>query len=188
MSRSKRPSHQARAVAITAALLCSAKAFAWDQPASNATTAAPERALLRLALNEKHKPAPRSRQESRKQPVKPEPKKQETPPPPPSEPPPPPYDAQLMRLGEVLGGLSFLRDLCGDGDGDDWRGKMAQLRDATAPSGARRQKLTAAFNHGFRGYELTYRSCTPNARQIISRYLEEAEKLSRDVVSRYGNP
>ena len=106
----------------------------------------------------------------------------------PSEPPPPPYDAQIQRLAEVLGGLSFLRDLCGEGDGDDWRGKMAQLRDADAPAGARRQRLTAAFNRGFRGYELTYRVCTPNARLVIARYLDEAESLSHEVASRYGNP
>jgi len=106
----------------------------------------------------------------------------------PQEPPPPPYDAQMQRLAEVLGGLSFLRDLCGDGDGDDWRGEMAQLRDADAPSGTRRQRLTASFNRGFRSYELTYRVCTPNARLIIARYLDEAEMLSRDVASRYGNP
>ncbi len=106
----------------------------------------------------------------------------------PAEPPPPPYDAQIQRLAEVLGGLSFLRDLCGEGDGDDWRGKMAQLRDADAPAGARRQRLTAAFNRGFRGYELTYRVCTPNARLVIARYLDEAESLSHEVASRYANP
>jgi uncharacterized protein (TIGR02301 family) len=105
-----------------------------------------------------------------------------------TEPPPAPYDPQLVRLSEVLGGLSFLRDLCGDGDGEDFRSKMSQLRDSAAPAGLRRQKLTAAFNRGFRGYELTYRSCTPNARLVIARYLEEAERLSQDVVTRYGNP
>ncbi len=106
----------------------------------------------------------------------------------PSEPPPAPYDTQIQRLAEVLGGLSFLRDLCGEGDGDDWRGKIAQLRDADAAAGPRRQRLTAAFNRGFRGYELTYRACTPNARMVIARYLDEAESLSHEVASRYGNP
>ena len=106
----------------------------------------------------------------------------------PSEPPPPPYEAQIQRLAEVMGGLSFLRDLCGEGDGDDWRGKMAQLRDADAAAGPRRQRLTAAFNRGFRGYELTYRVCTPNARLVIARYLDEAESLSHEVATRYGNP
>ncbi len=133
-----------------------------------------------------HKSASRKDVRNKKSAPKPESKKQE--PVTPAEPPPAPYDAQLTRLAEVLGGLSFLRDLCGDGDGDDWRAKMAQLRDAATPSGLRRQNLTAAFNRGFHGYEITYRSCTPNARVLISRYLAEAEKLSQEVVTRYGNP
>ena len=102
--------------------------------------------------------------------------------------PPAPYDGQMQRLSEILGVLSYLRDLCGDGDGDYWRGKAAQLREADAPHGARRTKLTAAFNRGFRGYELTYHACTPNARQVIARYLAEAESVSREVAARYGNP
>lgn len=101
---------------------------------------------------------------------------------------PAPYDGQMQRLAEILGVLSYLRDLCGDGDGDYWRGKAAQLREADTPRGARRVKLTAAFNRGFRGYELTYRACTPNARQVIARYLAEAESVSREVAARYGNP
>jgi len=104
------------------------------------------------------------------------------------EAPPPPYEPQMTRLTEILGALSFLRDLCGDGDGEEWRGKMSTLLNAEAPSGARRQKLTAAFNRGFRGYELTYRACTPNARLVISRYLDEASRLSREIAYRYGNP
>ncbi|MGJ0503494.1 MAG: TIGR02301 family protein [Methylocystis sp.] len=102
--------------------------------------------------------------------------------------PPPPYEPQITRLSEVLGALAFLRDLCGAGDGEEWRGKMAALLDADAPSGSRRQKLMASFNRGFRGYELTYRACTPNAKTVISRYLTEASRLSRDITYRYGNP
>jgi uncharacterized protein (TIGR02301 family) len=104
------------------------------------------------------------------------------------ETPPAPYDTQMLRLAELLGGLSYLRDLCGAGDGADWRNKMARLRDADAPSGSRRQKLTAAFNRSFSSYELTYRSCTPNARIVIARYLEEAEQVSSGVATRYGTP
>jgi uncharacterized protein (TIGR02301 family) len=102
--------------------------------------------------------------------------------------PPPPYEPQITRLSEVLGALSFLRDLCGAGDGDEWRVKMAALLDADAPSGSRRQKLMASFNRGFRGFELTYRACTPNAKTAISRYLAEASQLTRDITYRYGNP
>ena len=104
------------------------------------------------------------------------------------ETPPAPYDAQMQRLAEIMGGLSYLRDLCGDGDGDDWRAKMTKLRDADTPSGSRRAKLTAAFNRGYSGYELTYRSCTPNAKLVISRYLAEAQQVASNVATRYGTP
>ncbi len=102
--------------------------------------------------------------------------------------PPPPYEPQITRLSEVLGALSFLRDLCGAGDGDEWRVKMSALLDADAPSGSRRLRLMASFNRGFHGYELTYRACTPNAKAVISRYLAEASRLTRDITYRYGNP
>ena len=104
------------------------------------------------------------------------------------ETPPAPYDAQVQRLAEILGGLSYLRDLCGDGDGADWRAKLAKLRDADTPSGSRRAKLTAAFNRGFSGYELTYHSCTPNAKLVIARYIEEAQQVASSVATRYGTP
>jgi uncharacterized protein (TIGR02301 family) len=104
------------------------------------------------------------------------------------EAPPPPYEAQLMRLTEALGALAFLRDLCGDGDGEDWRGKMSALLDAEAPAGPRREKLIASFNRGFRGFETSYRACTPNAKAAIARYLDEASRLTRDIAYRYGSP
>lgn len=103
------------------------------------------------------------------------------------EPPPPPYEPQLLRLSEILGALAYLRDLCGAKDGEDWRAAMFSLLDAEAKAGQRRQKLTGAFNRGFHGYELTYHACTPNAELAISRYLEESQRLARDISYRFGN-
>ncbi len=100
--------------------------------------------------------------------------------------PPAPYEPQALRLSEMIGALAYLRDLCGAGDGDDWRNKMTALLAAEAPTGARHDKYVAAFNHGFRGYELTYRTCTPNARAAITRYLDEAGRLTEDITYRYG--
>lgn len=97
-----------------------------------------------------------------------------------------PYETQTLRLSEILGALSFLRDLCAAGDGDDWRNKMTALLDAEAPSGPRRDRYVSAFNRGFRGYELTYRTCTPNARAAIARYLDEATRITGDIAYRYG--
>ncbi|MEK4032958.1 TIGR02301 family protein [Methylocystis sp. IM3] len=104
------------------------------------------------------------------------------------EAPPPPYEGQLVRLSEVLGALAFLRDLCQEQDGAEWRDKMSALIEAEAPSGPRRDKYVAAFNRGFHGYELTYRACTQNARDATARYLDEAAKISREVSYRFGVP
>lgn len=104
-----------------------------------------------------------------------------------AEGPPPPYEPQLLRLSEILGALAYLRDLCNAQDGDDWRAKMASLLDAEAKNGPRRQKLVGAFNRGFRGYETTYRACTPNAQSAISRYAKEGARLAHEITYRYGS-
>jgi uncharacterized protein (TIGR02301 family) len=102
--------------------------------------------------------------------------------------PPPPYQGQLVRLSELLGALTFLRDLCPEKDGAEWRDRMSALLEAEAPSGPRRDAYVAAFNRGFHGYELTYRACTENARGASARFLDEAAKISRDVSYRFGSP
>ena len=98
----------------------------------------------------------------------------------------PPYEPQLLRLAQIIGALVYLRDLCGDNDGDKWRAKMADLLAGETNSEAERQRLAGAYNQGFHGYALTYRSCTPNAKLVIARYLDEGERLAHDVESSYG--
>ena len=107
-------------------------------------------------------------------------------PPIPSEPLPPIYEGQLLRLSEILGALSFLRDLCGASDGAMWRNEMSALLAAEHPGPERRLRLVARFNHGFETFNAVYRSCTPSARLAISRYLEEGQTLSADVRSRFS--
>ena len=51
----------------------------------------------------------------------------------------------------------------------------------------RRDKLVAGFNRGYRGFQQTYRTCTPAADLVIRRYLEEGAKISRDITARYAN-
>jgi uncharacterized protein (TIGR02301 family) len=97
-----------------------------------------------------------------------------------------PYEPQLLRLSEILGALSFLRDLCGAGDGDKWRTQMAALIATEGTSEERKARLAGSFNRGFRGFEQTYRTCTPNAELVIGRYIREGEKIAQDVASRYG--
>ena len=104
----------------------------------------------------------------------------------PSEP-PAPYDAELQRLAEILGGLQYLRTICNFKDGDRWRDEMQQLLDAEAPAGERHRKIVANFNRGYRGYQQTYRTCTPAADLAIRRYLQEGARIARDITARYAN-
>jgi uncharacterized protein (TIGR02301 family) len=102
------------------------------------------------------------------------------------EPPPPPYEPQLLRLSELLGALAFLRPLCGGKDEDEWRGRMTRLIEAEASTQPRKDRLAGSYNRGYREYAQTYRTCTPAAQLIITRYLEEGGKLARELSSRYG--
>lgn len=113
-------------------------------------------------------------------------KEKEKAPAPAPEPPPPPYEPQLLRLSEIMGALTYLRDLCGDRDADSYRAKMTALLAVEATSDARKERLAGAFNHGFQGYALTYRTCTPAARVVIARFLDEASRVSKDLANRYG--
>ena len=96
------------------------------------------------------------------------------------------YENQLLRLSEIMGALAYLRDLCGDGDGAEYRARMAALLDAEGTTPERREKLAGAYNRGYRGYETTYGQCTPNARVAITRFVAEGARLARDISDRYG--
>jgi uncharacterized protein (TIGR02301 family) len=98
-----------------------------------------------------------------------------------------PFDNDLARLAEILGALHYLRPVCGAHDGQRWRNEMQALLDAEAPHGERRRKFVASFNRGYRGFQQTYRKCTPAASIAIRRYLEEGARISRDIGARYAN-
>ena len=98
-----------------------------------------------------------------------------------------PYESEMQRLSEILGALHYLRDVCGAKEGQAWRNEMQALVDAEAPSGERREQLIASFNRGYRGFQQTYRTCTPAADFAIRRYLEEGSKIARDITARYAN-
>lgn len=91
-----------------------------------------------------------------------------------------------MRLAEVLGSLHYLRNLCGE-TGDQWRLQMEKLIESERPDPARRARLVASFNHGYRSFDGVYVSCTASATEAIARYMKEGEELTREIVVRYGN-
>jgi len=98
-----------------------------------------------------------------------------------------PFDGNLQRLAEILGALHYLRNICGANEGLKWRNEMQSLVDAETPGGDRRARMIASFNRGYRGYQQTYRNCTPAADVVIRRYLEEGSKIAREMTARYAN-
>jgi uncharacterized protein (TIGR02301 family) len=98
-----------------------------------------------------------------------------------------PFDGDLQRLAEILGSLQYLRTVCAANEGQKWRSEMQALIDAEAPGGERRRKIIASFNRGYRGYQQTYRTCTPAADIAIRRYLDEGAKIAREITARYAN-
>ena len=98
-----------------------------------------------------------------------------------------PYDHDLLRLSEILGALHFLRGICGSNEGQKWRNEARALIDAEAPAGDRHDQMVASFNRGYRGFQQSYRSCTPAAGVVIRRYLDEGAKIARDITARYAN-
>jgi uncharacterized protein (TIGR02301 family) len=101
---------------------------------------------------------------------------------------PVPFEDDLARLAEILGGLHYLRAVCGADEKQTWRTEMQALVDAEAPPGSpRRAKMITSFNRGFRGFQQAYRTCTPAAEVAIRRHLAEGVKISREVTARYSN-
>ncbi|ARO29471.1 MULTISPECIES: TIGR02301 family protein [Rhizobium] len=101
---------------------------------------------------------------------------------------PVPYDDKLARLAEVLGSVHYLRTLCKAAGGDEWREGMKQLLDSeTGNEPQRKERLTAAFNRGYRAFASVYTDCTPAAIVAEERYRNEGATLATEITSRFGN-
>jgi uncharacterized protein (TIGR02301 family) len=102
------------------------------------------------------------------------------------EPPPPPYEPQLLKLAEIMGSLAYLRTLCAGKEAQDWRERMTALVEAEGRTPLRRERLTSAYNRGFRAYSVTHRACTDVSQEASTRLAAEGERLARVLAGRYG--
>lgn len=101
---------------------------------------------------------------------------------------PPPYDQRLIRLAEVLGSVHYLRNLCVKEPEDVWRRSMQELIDKeTVNEAKRRERMTAAFNRGYRTFASVYTTCTQPAIVAEQRYRAEGATLASEIVARFGN-
>jgi uncharacterized protein (TIGR02301 family) len=113
------------------------------------------------------------------------------PPPPPKEeaapePPPAAYEPDLLRLAEVLGTLSYMTALCTQPGSDTWPQRITQLIEAEGTTPQRKERLAGAYNRGYLGHQSTHRACTERSRQIIDRQLQQGQRLTREISTRYS--
>lgn len=101
---------------------------------------------------------------------------------------PAPYDERLERLSEIVGAVHYLRNLCMDKAEDAWRASMQRLIELEAANEPKRQeKLTAAFNRGYRSFAAIYTACTDSAVVAEERYRNEGATLAAEITARFGN-
>lgn len=110
------------------------------------------------------------------------------PPPPAQDEKPAPYDNQMARLSEILGAVQYLRTLCPATGSEEWRKAMSDLLAAdTANEPQRKQRMTAAFNRGYRTFAAVHTACTPAAIAAEEKYRIEGATLAQEIASRFGN-
>lgn len=99
-----------------------------------------------------------------------------------------PYDADLLRLSEILGSVQYLNGLCHAQTDNRWRKSMETLIELEAGKDTeRRQKFVAAFNHGYRSFASVHSGCTPAAMEAEKRYRAEGATLATEITARFGN-
>ena len=96
------------------------------------------------------------------------------------------HDKDLLRLSELLGTIHYLRELCGENDGQRWRTQMQALIDAEGTTPLRRVVLTKRFNKGYRTFQRTYRDCTATARTAIARFVSEGAEIANRLADKGG--
>jgi uncharacterized protein (TIGR02301 family) len=63
---------------------------------------------------------------------------------------------------------------------------MTALIEAEGRTPQRRERLTSAYNRGFRAYSATHRSCTDGSQEAAARLASDGERLARLLAGRYG--
>lgn len=104
----------------------------------------------------------------------------------PPDPPPPPYEPDLLRLAEIMGSLAYLREICAAREAPAWRDRMVALVEAEGRIPSRRDRLTEAYNRGFKAYATIHRACMPATEEASARLARDGEKLSKALAGRFG--
>lgn len=100
--------------------------------------------------------------------------------------PPTLYDADLLRLSEILGALSWLDGICGGADPGVWRRQMDALIGAQRMDSDDRRRYVDVFNRGHRTFAAVHRTCTAQTRFVIDTYFREGVAITARLEDRFG--
>lgn len=102
------------------------------------------------------------------------------------DPPAPPYEPDLLRLAEIMGSLAYLREICAAREAPAWRDRMVALVEAEGRVPSRRDRLTDAYNRGFKAYAGIHRTCLPATEEASTRLARDGERLAKGLAGRFG--
>lgn len=139
------------------------------------------RACLIVTLALSISPSLAQQSASRAPPAKTQPAPQVAP-----DPPAPPYEPDLLRLAEIMGSLAYLREICAAREAPAWRDRMVALVEAEGRVPSRRDRLTDAYNRGFKAYAGIHRTCLPASEEASTRLARDGERLAKGLAGRFG--
>lgn len=94
------------------------------------------------------------------------------------------YESTMQRLGEVLGSLQLLDQLCGQKT-QPWRGTLEKLLKNYNGSLEQRNQIIAYYNYGYKSLKENHRTCTPIAKRARAKYSTELQQLTKELLSKY---
>ena len=86
----------------------------------------------------------------------------------------------------MLGTLSYLAALCEQPGSASWQQRMEQLLEAEGVTQQRKERLAGAYNRGYLGHQPAHRTCTERSRLVIDRMLDQGQKITRELATRYS--
>ncbi|AZU04655.1 hypothetical protein X907_2134 [Glycocaulis alkaliphilus] len=93
----------------------------------------------------------------------------------------------LEQLAGVLGELHALAFLCQGSGAQAWRRRMEEMLNLEAPDNARRQRMIARFNEGFRQHQQRRTRCGAESEMEAQRLALQGQALSETLRRNYAD-
>ena len=89
------------------------------------------------------------------------------------------YQAELLQLAELLGGVHHLRRTCYPAEEQTWRDAMIGLVSRQNPPSWLREQMISRFNAGFHREQSSYPACDDRSQRRSSQLAADGSRLAR---------